>query len=74
MSRLLATVGVDDVAKKYRDVRRILRRAGWARLRTEGSHEVWGHEDGRLVVVAAGGRAMTMCLSEPSLTSGEAPA
>lgn len=44
------------MAKKYRDVRRILRRAGWARLRTEGSHEIWRHEDGRRVTVAGGGK------------------
>jgi mRNA interferase HicA len=48
---------VEDVAKKYRDVKRILRRAGWKRLRTEGSHETWRHADGRRVVVAAGGKS-----------------
>jgi predicted RNA binding protein YcfA (HicA-like mRNA interferase family) len=44
------------MAKKYRDVKRALRDAGWARHRTEGSHEIWVHPDGRLVVVAGGGK------------------
>ena len=45
------------MAKKYRDVRRILQRAGWRRLRVEGSHEIWGQCDGRRVVVPAGGKS-----------------
>jgi predicted RNA binding protein YcfA (HicA-like mRNA interferase family) len=44
------------MAKKYRDVKRALRTAGWEGLRTAGSHEIWTHPDGRLVVIAGGGR------------------
>jgi predicted RNA binding protein YcfA (HicA-like mRNA interferase family) len=44
------------MAKKYRDVRRALRTAGWERVRTAGSHEVWVHPDGRRVVIAGGGK------------------
>lgn len=44
------------VAKKFRDVKRILRVAGWERARTSGSHEVWVHWDGRRVVVPGGGK------------------
>ena len=43
------------MAKKYREVRRILRSEGWLHVRTRGSHEVWHHADGRSVVLAAGG-------------------
>jgi predicted RNA binding protein YcfA (HicA-like mRNA interferase family) len=44
------------MAKKYRDVKRALRAAGWERLRTAGSHEIWAHPDGRFVVVSGGGK------------------
>jgi predicted RNA binding protein YcfA (HicA-like mRNA interferase family) len=45
------------VAKKYREVRWILRRAGWKPLRTTGSHERWLSPDGtRLITVAGGGK------------------
>lgn len=44
------------VAKKYREVRRILRREGWELVRTRGSHEVWRHADGRSVALSAGGQ------------------
>jgi predicted RNA binding protein YcfA (HicA-like mRNA interferase family) len=47
------------MAKKYRDVKRALRYAGWKQLRTVGSHEVWAHPDGRRVVVPGGGRDNT---------------
>ncbi|MGH2837358.1 MAG: type II toxin-antitoxin system HicA family toxin [Thermoleophilaceae bacterium] len=41
------------VPKKYRDVRRALRRAGWLLIRQRGSHEVWGKPgEPRRVVVA----------------------
>ncbi len=36
--------------------RRALRVAGWEMLRIEGSHEIWAHPDGKLVVVAGGGK------------------
>jgi predicted RNA binding protein YcfA (HicA-like mRNA interferase family) len=43
------------MAKKYREVRKVLRKAGWSRLRTAGSHETWVHPDGRRVTVVGGG-------------------
>lgn len=45
------------MAKKYRDVIRALRDAGWERVRTRGSHEVWRHPDGREVTVPGGGKS-----------------
>jgi predicted RNA binding protein YcfA (HicA-like mRNA interferase family) len=42
------------VAKKYREVRRALKSAGWARIRQSGSHETWQSGDGRRVVTVAG--------------------
>ena len=45
------------MAKKSRDVVRALQWAGWERIRTRGSQEVWRHPDGREVVVPAGGKA-----------------
>jgi len=44
------------VPKKYRDVIRILRKAGWSLSRSAGSHQIWTHPDGRRVVVPAGGK------------------
>jgi predicted RNA binding protein YcfA (HicA-like mRNA interferase family) len=45
------------MAKKYRDVRRALRRAGWTLERSTGSHEHWlNPERTRLVTVAGGGK------------------
>jgi predicted RNA binding protein YcfA (HicA-like mRNA interferase family) len=44
------------MAKKYRDVKRILKSAGWTMSRTRGSHELWTHPDGRQVVVPGGGK------------------
>jgi predicted RNA binding protein YcfA (HicA-like mRNA interferase family) len=40
------------VAKKYREVRAVLKEAGWEVIRQRGSHEVWGRpgEDARIVV------------------------
>jgi predicted RNA binding protein YcfA (HicA-like mRNA interferase family) len=43
------------LSKKYREVRMALSKAGWLRLRTTGSHETWGHPDGRRVTVVGGG-------------------
>lgn len=43
--------------KKYRDVRRALRRSGWTLTRSTGSHEIWTSPDGdRTVTVAGGGK------------------
>lgn len=44
------------MSKKYRDVTKSLRRAGWHKTRTRGSHEVWRRPDGREVTVPAGGK------------------
>ncbi|MQA73274.1 MAG: addiction module toxin, HicA family [Solirubrobacterales bacterium] len=45
------------MAKKYREVRRILRRAGWRRVRTEGSHEVWENRArARTATIPGGGK------------------
>lgn len=45
------------MAIKYRDVIKALRKAGWTRARTSGSHEVWTHPDGRQVTLSGGGKA-----------------
>ena len=42
--------------KKFRDVKRVLRAAGWSLDRVKGSHELWVHPDGRRVVIPAGGK------------------
>jgi predicted RNA binding protein YcfA (HicA-like mRNA interferase family) len=44
------------MAKKYRDVKRALRAAGWERQRIAGSHEIWAHPDRAPVVVPGGGK------------------
>ncbi len=44
------------MARKYRDVRRILRKNGWTMTRTSGSHERWVGPDGRSTTLAAGGK------------------
>jgi predicted RNA binding protein YcfA (HicA-like mRNA interferase family) len=40
--------------KKYREVRRRLRAAGWSKVRTAGSHETWRSPDGQRVLTVAG--------------------
>lgn len=42
------------VARKFREVRVALRDAGWVRVRTHGSHEIWRSTDGRRTVTVAG--------------------
>ena len=42
------------VAKKYKEVRKALRAAGWRPIRQRGSHEVWAHPGYPLVVTVAG--------------------
>ncbi len=44
------------MARKYRDVRRILRKNGWEIVRVSGSHERWRGPGGRSTTVPAGGR------------------
>jgi len=42
------------VAKKFGEVRVVLRGAGWQRIRSRGSHEMWRSPDGRHTVTVAG--------------------
>jgi predicted RNase H-like HicB family nuclease len=42
------------VAKRYREVRKALRDAGWTKV--TGSHEWWAHPDGRTTTLAGGGK------------------
>jgi predicted RNA binding protein YcfA (HicA-like mRNA interferase family) len=42
------------VPKKFREVRRLLRAAGWIEVRRTGSHETWRSADGTRVVTVAG--------------------
>ena len=42
------------MAKKFREVRKALRQAGWILVRTKGDHEQWQSPDGRTVVTVAG--------------------
>lgn len=44
------------MAKKYRDVIRLLSDHGWDHVRTRGSHEIWRHPDGREVTIPGGGK------------------
>ena len=45
---------VAEVAKKFRELRKALRQAGWIRERQAGSHEIWRSPDGQRVVTVAG--------------------
>lgn len=42
------------MAKKYREIRNLLRAAGWAKVRQTGSHETWESPDGSRAVTVAG--------------------
>ena len=42
------------MAKKYREVKKILRDANWSKVRQSGSHETWESSDGTRVVTVAG--------------------
>lgn len=42
------------MAKKYREVRRALKAAGWEIARKRGSHEIWVHPDRPRHVTVAG--------------------
>jgi len=42
------------MAKKYREVRSLLTKAGWKVVRQRGSHEVWAHPDREARIVVAG--------------------
>jgi predicted RNA binding protein YcfA (HicA-like mRNA interferase family) len=48
------------VAKKYREVRKVLRNAGWKRIRQSGSHEIWASPDGKRSVTVAGKESNTV--------------
>lgn len=45
---MAATINIDlprDLS--YREARKLLELCGWGFLRRKGSHEMWGHPDGR---------------------------
>lgn len=42
------------MAKKFREVRRALRKAGWTLVRTKGDHEQCRDRDGERLVTIAG--------------------
>jgi predicted RNA binding protein YcfA (HicA-like mRNA interferase family) len=42
------------MAKRYREVRKRLRAAGWSKVRSSGSHETWRDPVSRRVVTVAG--------------------
>lgn len=42
------------MAKKYREVRKLLQDAGWSKVRQSGSHETWSSADGKQAVTVAG--------------------
>jgi predicted RNA binding protein YcfA (HicA-like mRNA interferase family) len=42
------------VPKKFREVRKALRAAGWKKVRQAGSHEVWETENASRAVTIAG--------------------
>jgi predicted RNA binding protein YcfA (HicA-like mRNA interferase family) len=46
--------------KKYGDVRRRLRSAGWSRVRQRGSHELWRSPDGEMQVTVSGRDSKTI--------------
>jgi predicted RNA binding protein YcfA (HicA-like mRNA interferase family) len=51
---------VDDVPKKYREVRAALIEAGWTVVRQRGSHEVWAHPNRPERIVVAGKGSATV--------------
>jgi len=46
--------------KKFREVRQILKRRGWKRIRQAGSHETWINPEGTRTVTIAGKDSDTM--------------
>jgi len=48
------------VAKTYREVRKILRSAGWRLIRQRGSHEIWAHPERSERIVVAGKNSDTV--------------
>jgi predicted RNA binding protein YcfA (HicA-like mRNA interferase family) len=42
------------MARKFREVRKALRAAGWSSVRQSGSHETWQSAEGARVVTVAG--------------------
>jgi predicted RNA binding protein YcfA (HicA-like mRNA interferase family) len=42
------------VAKKFREVHKVLRAEGWIKVRQAGSHETWENADATRVVTVAG--------------------
>jgi predicted RNA binding protein YcfA (HicA-like mRNA interferase family) len=48
------------MAKKYKDVRKVLIDAGWRVVRQTGSHEIWAHPDREERIVVAGKNSDTV--------------
>lgn len=44
-------IGGDIIIYSYREVVKILKEYGWELKRTSGSHEIYGHPDGRTVPI-----------------------
>ena len=42
------------MAKRFREVRKALRAAGWTQVQQAGSHQTWESADGSRVVTVAG--------------------
>jgi predicted RNA binding protein YcfA (HicA-like mRNA interferase family) len=55
-----------SVSKKYREVRKALRAAGWQRVRQAGSHQTWQSRDGSRAVTVAGTDADTVPVGTPA--------
>jgi predicted RNA binding protein YcfA (HicA-like mRNA interferase family) len=54
------------VSKKFREVRRLLRSAGWEPVRQTGSHETWRSQDRTRVVTVAGKDSNTVPAGTPA--------
>jgi predicted RNA binding protein YcfA (HicA-like mRNA interferase family) len=48
------------MAKKYREVRRLLLANGWSVVRQAGSHEIWAHPNREDRIVVAGKESDTV--------------
>lgn len=48
------------MAKKFSEVRKGLRSAGWVKVRQSGSHETWESPDGSTAVTVAGKNSDTV--------------
>lgn len=48
------------MAKRFREVRSLLREAGWEVLRQRGSHEIWGKPGETVRILVAGKQSDTV--------------